>query len=312
MEKKRFDFICIGAGPAGLTAAQYAARSGLRTLAIDESVPGGQALNIHALENYPGLFPSANGFTFIENMKKQALSFGATIVQASVSSVDKVNGLFVARTLDVTYESPALLLATGASPKKLCVSGEREFLGRGVSYCATCDGPFFRNKSIVVVGGGDSACVEALYLATLSDRITLVHRKGQLRAQKSLSERLGKNPRIAVRFNTVVSEIRGASTVHSVMFKNTLTGAETEYPADAVFIFVGMLPRTELFQILQTDSDGYLVTNENMETNIGGLYAAGDVRSKSLRQIVTACADGAIAAHQVLSYVRLLNHEVYA
>lgn len=311
MENKVFDFIIIGAGPAGLAAAQYASRANIKTLLLDESVPGGQVLNIFNFENYPGLFPAINGATFVENAKQQALSFGTQIVQTSVSSVDKVKDNFVVETRDGSMSAPALLLATGAEHRKLAVPGEKEFAGRGVSYCATCDGPFFRNKNIVVVGGGDSACDEATYLATLSEHITMVHRKSQFRAQKAVADRVLANKNISVKFNTVVSEIRGDKKVTSVIIADAVTGVQSEIPADGVFIFVGMIPRTSLFQMLPVDENGYIKTDENMHTIIPGLFAAGDVRSKSFRQVVTACADGAIAANEAAKYIRNRNNEVY-
>ena len=311
MEENEFDFICLGAGPAGLSAAQYASRANIKTLVIDQSMPGGQVINISSLENYPGVFPAVNGFAFVEGMKKQAVEFGAKIIQAIVSSLDKKDGLFSVTTNKGVYLSKTLLLATGAEHRTLGVKGEKEFLGRGVSYCATCDGPFFRNKNIFVVGGGDSACDEATYLASLTDRVTIVHRKSQFRAQKAVAQRVLSNPRISVMFNSVVEEIKGEGKVSSVVIKNTEDGSTKELPCDAVFIFVGMIPRTELFATLKTDEGGYIITDEDMKTSVPGLYAAGDVRSKSFRQIVTACADGAIASHSAEKFIRESAGEVY-
>lgn len=310
MENK-FDFIIIGAGPAGLAAAQYASRANIKTLLIDQSTPGGQVLNIFSFENYPGLFPAISGTQYIENAKQQALAFGAQIIQTIVSSVDKVKNDFILETSGGTFSAPTLLLATGAEHRKLGIPGEKELTGRGVSYCATCDGPFFRNRKILVVGGGDSACDEATYLATLSTQVTIVHRKSQFRAQKAVADRVLNNPNIKVMFNTTVSEIRGDNVVKSVLLKNTESGEETEFATDSVFIFVGMQPRTSLFEILPVDEGGYIKTDENMHTIIPGLFAAGDVRSKSFRQVVTACADGAIAANEAAKYIRAQNNEVY-
>ncbi len=311
MENKDFNFIIIGAGPAGLTAAQYASRANIKTLLIDQSLPGGQVTNIFNLENYPGVFPSVNGYAFIENMKNQATSFGATIIQTIVSSIDKIGKNFVVKTSNGEFSSPTLLLATGAEHRKLGAIGEKEFEGRGVSYCATCDGPFFRNKDVIVVGGGDSACDEATYLSTLCSHVTIVHRKGQFRAQKKVAERVLSNPKITVCFNSSVKEIKGEKKVSSVELLDTVTGETRELETSAVFIFVGMIPRTSLMSTLKTDENGYIITDEDMHTSVPGLYAAGDVRSKSFRQIVTACADGAIAAHEAEKYVREMNNEVY-
>ncbi len=311
MEHTQYDFIIIGAGPAGLSASQYAARANLKTLLIDQSLPGGQVTNIFNLENYPGVFPAVNGNVFIENMRQQALSFGAEIVQTSVSSVEKKDGLFTVTTASGACTAPSLCIATGAEHRKPGITGEKEFEGRGVSYCATCDGPFFRNKEVVVIGGGDSACDEAEYLSTLCSHVTIVHRKGQFRAQKSVAQRVLNNPKISVVFNSNVSAIKGEKKVQSVEITNALTGEKTELAVSAVFIFVGMLPRTALFPELKTDESGYIITSEAMETSVPGLFAAGDVRAKSFRQIVTACADGAIAAHQAQKYLTELKGEEY-
>lgn len=298
------DYIVVGAGVAGLSSAQYAARSGLSTIVIDISEPGGQALHIMELENYPGVFPKVSGKDFVASLNAQAQAFGAHVVQAHITAVDKIGTLFHVRTHDQEYTAPAVLIATGAEHKKLGVQGEKELSSRGVSYCAVCDGPFFRGKNIVVVGGGDSACSEALYLATLSEHVTLMHRRMQFRAEHALAERVQKNENITIRFNTIVKEIRGNGRVQSVLIEDVASGSQSELPADAVFIFVGMKARTELFDMLPKDALGCIVTNEKMETIVPGLYCAGDVRAKEFRQIVTAAADGAIAAHAAASYVQ--------
>ncbi|MBP5452800.1 MAG: thioredoxin-disulfide reductase [Treponema sp.] len=310
-EKTEFDLIIIGAGPAGLAAAQYSARANLQTLVLDQGLGGGQAANIFNLENYPGVFPPVQGFQWISTMKNQAESFGAIIKQALVSSVDKVDSRFIVKTHSGDYASTALIVATGAEHRSLGAPGEKEFSGRGVSYCATCDGPFFRNKDVVVVGGGDSACDEAVYLSTLCSHVTVIHRKGQFRAQKAVAQRVLSNPKISVRFNSQVTQIMGDKKVSSVEVTDTLTGEKSTLETSAVFIFVGMIPQTSLFSNLKTDEAGYIVTDEEMATSIPGLYAAGDVRSKSFRQIVTACSDGAIASHTAQNYIRLLKNEEY-
>lgn len=310
-EKTEFDLIIIGAGPAGLAAAQYSARANLQTLVLDQGLGGGQAANIFNLENYPGVFPPVQGFQWISTMKNQAESFGAVIMQALVSSVDKVEERFLVKTHSGDFSSTALIVATGAEHRSLGAPGEKEFSGRGVSYCATCDGPFFRNKDVVVVGGGDSACDEAVYLSTLCSHVTVVHRKGQFRAQKAVAQRVLSNPKISVRFNSQVTQIMGDKKVSSVEITDTVTGEKSTLETSAVFIFVGMIPQTSLFSNLKTDEAGYIVTDGEMATSIPGLYAAGDVRSKSFRQIVTACSDGAIASHSAQNYIRLLKNEEY-
>lgn len=310
-ETNEYELIIIGAGPAGLAAAQYSARANLRTLILDQGLGGGQVANIFNLENYPGVFPPVQGHQWISTMKNQAESFGAIIKQAIVSSIDKIDGHFAVKTNSTEYTSLALIVATGAEHRSLGVAGEKEFSGRGVSYCATCDGPFFRNKEVVVVGGGDSACDEASYLSTLCSHVTVVHRKSQFRAQKAVAQRVLSNPKISVKFNSSVTQIMGDTKVSSVELTDTVTGEKSTLQTSAVFIFVGMIPQVSLFSNLKTDEAGYIITGEDMETSIPGLYAAGDVRSKTFRQIVTACSDGAIAANSALNYIRLLRNEEY-
>jgi thioredoxin reductase (NADPH) len=305
--QNEYDFISIGAGAAGLAAVQYAARSGLKALALDLSVAGGQVLKIAGLENYPGVFPAANGFAFIQTMQEQAKAFGAQIQSAQVKSIDKIKDKFEIETSKGKYSAKAVVLATGAEHKKLDVPGEKELEGRGVSYCAVCDGPLFRNKTIFVIGGGDAACDEANYLSQLAEKVFLVHRRDQLRAQKAVADRVLANPKITVLWNSVVQEIKGGQRVESIVLKNVQDGSLTEMPAAAVFVSVGMLPKNELISMLKTDQAGYIVTDEKMQTTIPGLYAAGDVRSKPFRQVVTATSDGAIAAFEAAEYIRSLN-----
>ncbi len=305
--QNEYDFISIGAGAAGLAAVQYAARSGLKALALDLSVAGGQVLKIAGLENYPGVFPAANGFAFIQTMQEQAKAFGAQIQSVQVKSIDKIKDKFEIETSKGKYSAKAVVLATGAEHKKLDVPGEKELEGRGVSYCAVCDGPLFRNKTIFVIGGGDAACDEANYLSQLAEKVFLVHRRDQLRAQKAVADRVLANPKITVLWNSVVQEIKGGQRVESIVLKNVQDGSLTEMPAAAVFVSVGMLPKNELISMLKTDQAGYIVTDEKMQTTIPGLYAAGDVRSKPFRQVVTATSDGAIAAFEAAEYIRSLN-----
>lgn len=303
METLSFDYIIIGAGPAGLTSAQYAARSGLNTLVLEGMGAGGQVAQIFELENYPGVFPPVNGFDFVETMRKQAEAFGAKIKQVQVSSIDKRGKDFVIQTKDTVYTAPALCIATGAVHKNLGVPGEAELTGRGVSYCATCDGPFFRKKRIVVIGGGDSACSEAIYLASLSEDVKIVHRRNEFRAQKALVDKMlaaGVKPV----FDSVVKKINGEAKVTGLTLENVKTGEQTELECDAVFIFAGMAPQTDLVDMIKKDLSGYIITDENMQTSIPGLYAAGDVRSKPFRQIVTAASDGAIAANAAKEFIR--------
>lgn len=307
MPNEYYDYIIIGAGAAGLSSAQYGARSGMKTLVLDVSIPGGQALSINNLENYPGVFPAVNGSELVQTMEKQARMFGAEIRQAQVSAIDKVKDKFTITTDSGLLECAALLIATGAEHRMLGVPGETEFTGRGVSYCATCDGPFFAGKKILVVGGGDSACVEAEYLAELTDDVVMVHRRSELRAQKAIADRVLINKNITVRFNSAVEEIRGDGKVQSVILSDTITNERTELPCDAVFIFAGMKPRTDIVSILPVDRGGYITTDENMATAVPGIFCAGDVRAKPFRQLVTAVSDGAVAAHAAENYIRTLR-----
>ena len=304
LESEKYDYVVIGAGCAGLASAQYAARGGLSVLVLDVAGAGGQVLQISELENYPGVFPAVDGATFMMTMQKQAEAFGAKVVQDNVLSIDKLpGGAFVVKTKKASYEATCLCIATGAIHRNLEVPGEKEFTGRGVSYCATCDGPFFRNKKIVVVGGGDSACSEAIYLSTLSSDVSIIHRRDKFRAQQAVIDKMlaaGVKPV----YDSVVKEIKGEGRVQSVLVENVKTGEQTDLSTDAVFIFTGMLPQTDLVDMLPKDPAGYILTDENMETSVPGLFAAGDVRSKPFRQVVTAVSDGAIAAHVASERIR--------
>ena len=297
MNIEAFDYIVIGAGPAGLSSAQYAARAGLKTLVLDMAGPGGQVLQITELENYPGVFPCVNGFDFMENMKNQTKAFGAVLKMENVTALDKKGQIFSVLTKETEYRSPYVCLATGAVHRTLGVEGEAALTGRGVSYCAVCDGPFFKGKKIFVVGGGDTACSEAIYLSTLSKDVTIIHRREAFRAQKALVDKMlscGVKPI----YDSVVKSINGKEKVESVTVENVKNGKTEELAADAVFVFTGMLPENRLVEMLPKDQSGYIKTNETMETSIPGLFAVGDVRSKYFRQVVTAVSDGAIAAHR--------------
>lgn len=303
LNTEKFDYVIIGAGCAGLASAQYAARGGLSVLVLDVAGAGGQVLQISELENYPGVFPAVDGAAYMMTMQKQAEAFGAKIVQAQVLSIDKTGGNFLVKTRKAAYEAACMCIATGAIHRDLGIPGEKEFSGRGVSYCATCDGPFFRNKKIVVVGGGDSACSEAIYLSTLSSDVTIIHRRDKFRAQQAVIDKMlaaGVKPL----YDSVVKEIKGSAKVESIIVENVKTREQSELATDAVFIFAGMLPQTELVEMLAKDPAGYIITDENMETQVPGLFAAGDVRSKPFRQVVTAVSDGAIAAHVASERIR--------
>jgi thioredoxin reductase (NADPH) len=313
------DLIVIGAGPAGLTAAQYAGRSNLSVLVLEQLAPGGQALLIDVLENYPGIAQGKTGFEFSEDLRRQAEKFGAEFLTEQVLSLKKEGDVFtVTLGNSQTRSSSSLILATGAKHRTLDIPGEKGFYGRGVSYCASCDGPFFKNKKIFVVGGGDAACDEAQYLSRLSSQVILIHRREKFRAQKALAARVLANPNIQVRFNTVMKEIKGESKVTSVVLDNTHTDSFlAEESAEAVFIFTGTVPQTLLVSGVdgglkaETNETGYVITDEHMASSVPGLFAAGDVRAKTFRQIVTAAGDGAIAAHSAAAYIDCLKGEAY-
>jgi thioredoxin reductase (NADPH) len=311
------DLIIIGAGPAGLAAAQYGARASLKVLVLEQIAPGGQALLIDTLENYPGIAAGKTGFDFCQDLHRQAEEFGALFLMDEVSSLVKEGYIF---TLTLgsgeKRRAPAVIIAAGAKHRTLDIPGEETFYGRGVSYCATCDGPFFKNKKIFVAGGGDAACDEAQYLSRLSSQVILVHRRNRFRAQKALADRVLHNPNIEVRFNTVVKEIKGEKKVSSVVLGRTgedckETGETREEAADAVFVFTGTIPQSALVPDAKKDGAGYIITNDKMETAIPGLFAAGDVRSSPFRQVITAASDGAIAAHSVSSYIDELKGAGY-
>jgi thioredoxin reductase (NADPH) len=313
MAEKAADLLIIGAGPAGLTAAQYGARANLSVLVIEQLAPGGQVLNIDVLENYPGNVGAEggpgprSGYDFAQDLHRQAESFGAAFCSESVTALRKAGDWF---TLELaggqTLRARAVIYAAGARHRGLEIPGEREFSGRGVSYCATCDGPFFKGKKIFVVGGGDAACDEAQYLSRLSPRVVLIHRRDQFRAQKALAERVLKNPHIEVRLNTIMKEIRGEAKLSAVLLEKTDSREQYEDDADAVFIFTGIVPQTAALAGLaglEFDANGYIVTDQNMASSIPGLFAAGDVRSSPFRQVVVAAGEGAVAAHKAAEYL---------
>ncbi|HET6451718.1 MAG TPA: thioredoxin-disulfide reductase [Spirochaetia bacterium] len=307
------DLIIVGAGGAGLSAAQYGARGNLRTLVLEEVASGGQALLIDGLENYPGFPEPVNGYDFTQKMEEQARKFGAEFENRSVTSISKQGHVFRLETDQGPITAAAVILASGAVHRSLGVPGEAELAGHGVSYCATCDGPFFKAKRMLVVGGGDAACDEAMYLANLASGVLMIHRREKFRAQKALAARVLANPKIEVRFNTELRRIEGDRLVTRVKLFNNDTKQEAEEQVSAVFIFIGSDPKSGLAASLGVPLDdvGYVKTNERMETSVAGLYAAGDVRASPFRQLVVAAAEGAIAAHAAGQYIDELKGENY-
>ncbi|HCM27649.1 MAG TPA: thioredoxin-disulfide reductase [Treponema sp.] len=309
--ERETDLVIIGAGAAGLAAAQYGARANLKTLVIEEMAPGGQALLIDHLENYPGYATVRSGFEFAQDMHSQAEKFGAEFVSDTVVSLKKTGDVFELLLGGGLVRAKAVILATGAKHRLVGIPGEAEFSGRGVSYCATCDGPFFKGKKMIVVGGGDAACDEAQFLSKLSDKIVMVHRRDRFRAQKSLADRVLHNPAIEIRFNTKPVEIKGEKKVTSVVFEKTDTGDKYEESADAVFVFVGSIPQTALVPDAVKDEGGSIVTDQRMESSIKGLFVAGDVRATPFRQVVVAAGEGAVAAHSAAQHIDDLKGEAY-
>lgn len=311
--KKQPDIIIIGGGAAGLSAAQYAARAGLSAHVFEEMAPGGLLLIIDELENYPGFDTPISGFELSDKFAQQAEKFGAVIHYGTVESVTRTEqDSFTVVTSDGTFTVPAVILATGAKRRELGVPGEQEYQGKGVSYCATCDGPFFKAKRMLVVGGGDSACGESLFLSKLSGDIVIVHRKDRFRAQRSIAGMVEHDDHIETRFMHTVNRIIGdGKKITAVSLHDNATNRDYEEPFDAVFIFIGSDPRTKLVPYAEVDEAGYIVTDELMRTSVPGLFAVGDVRNTPFRQVVTAASDGAIAAHAAAEYIDELRGQAY-
>ena len=302
MEKA--DIIVIGAGIAGLTAGLYASRAGMNVIILDKFGAGGQLLQIAEIENYPGIFPSISGFELSQTLYNQAIEAGTKFVQSAVMSVDKKDSTFYVKTQENSYESLTLIVATGAEHRKINLPGEEKFTGKGVSYCAVCDGNFFKGKTVAVVGGGDSACTEALYLADIAEHVHLIHRRDTFRATKTLADKTASNNNITLHLQTVVEEIEGTSFVESLKLKNTATGTSTRLNVSGVFICAGMIPQADLLSMIPKDKNGYIIASEKMSTTTPGLFVAGDVRTKPLRQLITAANDGAIAAESAAEFIR--------
>jgi len=293
------EVVVIGAGPAGLAAALYAGRARLATVVLERGATGGQASTTHLIENYPGFPEGITGPDLMQRMEQQARRFGAEFRYAEVRALatGEDGGGFLISTSDGDLRAPAVIIATGTEPVRLGVPGEDRLRGSGVSYCATCDGAFFRDKHVLVVGGGDSALVEALFLTRFASRVTVVHRRDELRATKVVQEDAFKNPKIGFAWNSVVDEILGADRVEGVILKDTRTGEKRRLDADGVFVAIGSRPDTGFVAgLADLDPQGYILTDDRMRTRTRGLFAAGDVRAKMVRQVVTAVADGAVAA----------------
>lgn len=299
-----YDMIVIGGGPAGYTAALYAARAGLSTLLIEKLAPGGQMALTSQIDNYPGFHEGVDGFNLGMQMKAGAERFGAKTKSASVLSVKLQAQIKEVQTDEETLQAKTVVIATGAAPRQLGVDREKELTGKGLHYCAHCDGMFYRGKEVVVVGGGNSAVADALYLSRIAKKVTLVHRRDSLRATKIYHQALMDAKNVEFLWNSAVTELQGEDRLSGAVVKNLQKGEETAIACDAVFVSIGRDPTSQLVKDqLSLDENGYIIAGETTETNLPGVYAAGDVRTKALRQIVTATADGAVAAHYAEQYL---------
>ena len=295
----QYDLIIIGAGPAGLTAAIYAGRAAIKPLVLSGAMPGGQIASTNLVENFPGFPDGINGFDLAMHFQQQAEHFGAEIVMEAATEIDLSNRPFTVTTRGQTYSGRAVIIATGAFPRRLGIPGEREFFGRGVSTCATCDGFLYKGKTTVVIGGGDSAIDEGLFLTRFADKVQVVHRRDELRASKQLQERAFAEPKMQFVWDSVATEILGDEIVSGVRVRNVKTDEQTVLDTDGVFVYVGLIPATSLVAgQIELNPAGYIVTDAHQRTNIPGVFAAGDVQNPEFRQCVVAAGDGATAAIQ--------------
>ncbi len=299
------DLIIVGGGPAGLTSAIYSARALIDTVVIEKMLPGGQPILTSFIENYPGFPEGISGPELAERLESQARRFGAKIITSQpVEEVLQVDKGFEIKTEEGSFFSKAVIIATGTSPRKLNVPGEETFTGRGVSYCAVCDGAFYKDKVVAVVGGGDSAIVEAIYLTRFASKVYVIHRRDQLRAEKILQERAFANSKITFIWNTVIQSIEGGKKVELLKLKNLKTEEVSDLPVDGLFVYIGSIPNSSMVRnLVELDENGFIITDNSMRTNIPGLFAAGDVRSNTFRQLATAVGDGAIAANSAEKYL---------
>jgi thioredoxin reductase (NADPH) len=301
---KEYDVVIIGGGPAGLSAGIYTSRSRLGSLLIERGAVGGQIVNAEWVENYPGFAEGISGFDLTQFMHQQATGFGLEVATAEVTGIEITGEQKAVKTSQGDFAARAVIIAGGSERQKLGVSGEAEFTGKGVSYCATCDAAFFRDKTVAVVGGGNAAITEALHLSKFASRVTVIHRRNQLRAARILEEKAVAEPRIEFLWDTVVEEIVGEALVNRIRVRHVTTGQESFLDVSGVFISIGFKPNTDyLKDILTLDATGAIVTDDRMETNVPGIFAAGDIRSNSIRQVIAAAGDGATAAIYAERYI---------
>jgi thioredoxin reductase (NADPH) len=302
--KKPFELIIIGGGPAGLAAGIYAKRYKLDAILIESALPGGLITTTELIENYPGFPEGISGTELGKRFEEQAMNNGLEIIFGKVVNITKRGGEFEVVTEDAPYTCRSVIIASGSAPKKLGVPGEEKFAGKGVSYCATCDGPFYKGKNVAVVGGGNAAIEEAMFLTKYAKLVTVIHRRGKLRADEALQEKAKANPKIFFKLEAIVEEITGDKNVSSIKIKDTQTDKKSSLNVDGVFIYVGHKPNTDFAKdIIKLNDDGTVITDVNLATNISGIFAAGDVRKKDFWQVVTSVADGALAAHSVKDYL---------
>ncbi|MGI6491857.1 MAG: thioredoxin-disulfide reductase [Pelotomaculum sp.] len=300
---RKRDLIIIGGGPAGLSAGIYASRFALNTLLIERRAPGGLVTSTQNIENYPG-FLNVSGAELMMQMEQQARGFGLEIITVNVDKIEPSEKEVIIYTSKGAIAADTLIVATGTQPQLLNVKGEAEFTGRGVSYCATCDGAFFKDKRVIVTGGGDAAIEEAIFLTKFAKKVYIVHRRGELKATEIIQQRAFNNPKIEFVWHSVIDEISGTDAVDKTLLRDVRNNAQMLLPTDGVFVYIGNSPNSDLVKdIVRLDEQGYIVTDDNMLTSQPGIYAAGDVRHKILRQVVTAVADGAVAAASVKKYL---------
>lgn len=304
--EKIYDVIIIGAGPAGMTSSIYASRANLDVLMVEKKYPGGQMLSTAEIENYTG-YENITGPDLSEKMFEHSKKFGTDFVFGEIKKVKIENNIKILEISGKTYKAKSIIIATGTQARFLGIEGEKEFTSKGVSYCAVCDGAFFKGKNVVVIGGGDSAIEESLYLANLVNKVTVVHRRDELRAQKILQDRAFKKKNIEFCWDSIPVKINGEKKVTGIEVKNVKTNEIKKIEAEGIFIYIGMIPQTEVFKDLNIlDEKGYVIADENMLTSVEGVFVAGDVRQKEIRQVVTATSDGAIAAQSAYKYIELL------